>query len=142
MTEEEAKAIISQYDNDSVKQEAEPPLDYQLAKIAVETWKKPPQPIFEFEQTVLAFGPVALAPFPFEMFSIFSLRLRKYGPYEFTLLCSNTNGRNAYMPDRGAIACGGYEVTCRKTIRPYVLNPDAGDLAVVQTLASLRNMHQ
>ena len=142
MTMEEAKTLIRRYDGDSVRHEAEPPLEYQLAKIAIETWNKPPQPLFDFEQTVLAFGPLALAPFPFEMFSIFSLRLRKYGPYEYTLLCSNTNGRNAYMPDRGAIACGGYEVTCRKTIRPYVLDPEAGDLAVVQTLESLRNMHR
>jgi hypothetical protein len=74
------------------------------------------------------------------MFSVFSLRLRKYGPFEYTLLCSNTNGRNAYMPDRGAFACGGYEPDCLKTVRPYVVNPEAGDLAVVQTLKSLREM--
>jgi hypothetical protein len=140
MTKEEAEAAIARFENDASVNDAEPPLDYQLAKIALEAWNQPPQPMFDFEQTVLSFGPMALAPFPFEMFSIFSLRLRKYGPYEFTLLCSNTNGRNAYMPDRGAIACGGYEVTCRKSVRPYVLEPEAGDLAVVQTLASLRAM--
>ena len=139
MTEEEAKAIMKKYDDQTGKA-VEPPVEYQLAKIALKTWKEPPQPIFEFEQTVIAFGPLAFAPFPFEMFSVFSLRLRKYGPFEYTLLCSNTNGRNAYMPDRGAIACGGYEPTCRKTIRPYVLDPEAGDLAVVQTLKSLREM--
>ena len=75
-----------------------------------------------------------------EMFSVFSLRLRKYGPFQYTLLTSNTNGRNAYMPDRGAIACGGYEVTCRETIRPYVLKPEAGDLAVAQTFKSLESI--
>ena len=139
MSEEEAKSILKNYDASSTSS-PEPPLEYQLAKIALETWKKPPQNEFTFEQTLIAFGPVALAPFPFEMFSAFSLRLRKYGPFEYTLLCSNTNGRNAYMPDRGAIACGGYEVTCRKTIRPYVLKPEAGDLAVTQTLKGLRSM--
>ena len=139
ISEAEAREIISRYDN-QVEKEAEPPLDYQLAKIALQTWKEPPCPEFTFEQTVIAFGPLAFAPFPFEMFSVFSLRLRKYGPFQYTLLTSNTNGRNAYMPDRGAIACGGYEVTCRKTIRPYVLKPEAGDLAVAQTLKSLESI--
>ncbi|MBO5791652.1 MAG: neutral/alkaline non-lysosomal ceramidase N-terminal domain-containing protein [Lentisphaeria bacterium] len=139
ISEEDARKIIAQYDS-RVEKEAEPPLDYQLAKIALETWKQPPQPEFKFEQTVVAFGPLAFAPFPFEMFSVFSLRLRKYGPFQYTLLTSNTNGRNAYMPDRGAIACGGYEVTCRETIRPYVLKPEAGDLAVAQTFKSLESI--
>ena len=98
----------------------------------------PPKPYKEFEQTAVAFGPVALAPFPYEMFSIFSLRLRKYGPFEYNLLCSNTNGRNAYLPDRGAIAMGGYEVTCRERIYPWVTLPEAGDIAINSTLASLR----
>ena len=51
-----------------------------------------------------------------------------------------TNGRNAYCPDRGAFACGGYEPECLKCIRPYVIKPEAGDLAVVQTLESLEKM--
>ena len=46
------------------------------------------------------------------------------------------------MPDRGAIACGGYEATCRRTIRPYVTDPEAGDLAVARTLEELRKMKQ
>ena len=136
MSEETAKSILAKYDS-SADQSVEPPTEYQLAKIAIETWKLPPQPTFSFEQTLVAFGPLAFAPFPFEVFSIFSLRLRKYGPFQYTLLCSNTNGRNAYFPDRGAIACGGYEVDCRKMVRPYVLKPEAGDLAVSQTLDAL-----
>ena len=74
------------------------------------------------------------------MFSIFSLRLRKFGPFQYTLLTSSTNGYYSYFPDRGAIACGGYEVNCRKTNRPYVLVPEAGDLAVVQTLELLESI--
>ncbi len=139
MSEQDALDILKKFDKD-VEKAAEPPVEYQLAKIVAETWKKPAQPTLEFEQTIVAFGPLAFVPFPFEMFSIFSLRLRKFGPFEYTLLCSNTNGRNAYMPDRGAIACGGYEVDCRKWVRPYVLEPEAGDLAVVQSLAALREM--
>ena len=120
--------------------EKEPDTRYQIAKTLYAAWQEPPEETLELEQTLIAFGPVALVPFPFEMFSIFSLRLRKYGPFEYTLMLSNTNGRNAYLPDRGAFAMGGYEVECLKTIRPCVIKPQAGDLAVSQSLASLRTM--
>jgi hypothetical protein len=100
----------------------------------------PPQPELVFVQTVLAFGPVALAPFPFEMFSIFSLRLRKYGPFAYNLLCSCSNGGNGYLPDRAAIAAGGYEISWREKVRAYVTTPEAGDVAITQTLASLREL--
>lgn len=139
ISKEEAEAAIAKYEAEDINK-AEPPLAYQLSKIALQTWSQPIQQEYSFERTILAFGPMALVPFPYEMFSIFSLRLRKYGPFEYTLMCSNTNGRNAYMPDRGAIAAGGYEVTCRKTIRPYVLKAEAGDLAVKMSLEQLRSM--
>lgn len=139
MTEKEAKEIIEKYEGEK-GEDGEPSVDYQLAKVAYETWQQPLQPEFSFEQTVISFGPLALAPFPFEVFSIFSLRLRKYGPFQYTLLCSNVNGRNAYFPDKGSIVYGGYEVNCRKTVRPYVLKPEAGDMAVSQTLDSLETL--
>ena len=112
--------------------------DYQVAKRVLEHWHLPPQPELVFIQTVLAFGPLALAPFPFEMFSVFSLRLRKYGPFAYNLLTSCTNGGNGYLPDRAAIAAGGYEITWREKVRAYVTTPEAGDVAITQTLASLR----
>lgn len=115
-------------------------VDYLIAKRVLEHWQLPPTPERVFEQTVLAFGPVALAPFPFEVFSIFSLRLRKYGPFAYNLLCGNANGGGGYLPDRGAIAAGGYESTWRKRSSAYVLDPEAGDVAITQTLASLRKL--
>ena len=140
MSVEEANQVIARLES-KAKDGAEPPMDYQVAQAALEAWKQPPQPEFSFEHTMISFGPVALVPFPFEMFSVFSLRLRKYGPFEYTLLCSNTNGYYGYMPDRGAIAVGGYEVSSRRVNRPYVLKPEAGDLTVTQSLKSLREMN-
>ena len=139
MSEAEAKAVVASFDS-NVEKEAEPDLNYQIAKAIVAEYKKPPQPELVFEQTIVVFGPMALVPFPFEVFSVFSLRLRKYGPLQYNLLCGNTNGRNAYLPDKGAFAVGGYEPECLKTIRPYVITPDAGDLAIAQSLAMLRSM--
>lgn len=117
-----------------------PEIDYLVAKRVLEHWHLPPEPEKVFDQTVLAFGPAALAAFPFEMFSIFSLRLRKYGPFAYNLLCGSTNGGNGYLPDRASIAAGGYEVGWRERGRAYVLCPEAGDTAITQTLASLRKL--
>ena len=142
MNEEEARRIVAEYEASHPEKVAEPPVNYQIARVMLKVWSEPPQPEFEFEQSLVAFGPLALVPFPFEMFSVFSLRLRKYGPFQYTLLCSNANGYNAYLPDRGAVAAGGYEAACRKEICSYVTRPEAGDLAVVQTLKALREMQK
>ena len=113
---------------------------YHIYKRVAEAWKLPPEPELVEEQTLISFGPLALVPFPFEVFSIFSLRLRKYGPFEYTLAVGNTNGSYGYLPDRGAFAMGGYEPYCLAALRTYVIKPEAGDLAVVQSLAALREM--
>ena len=141
MSEEEANAVLARFDS-SAENAPEPDLNYQIAKAIAAEYKKPLQPELVFEQTIVAFGPLALVPFPFEVFSVFSLRLRKYGPFQYTLACGNTNGRNAYLPDRAAFAMGGYEPECLKTVRPYVIKPEAGDLAVTQSLAQLRSMNK
>ena len=139
LSEAETREVIRRYE-EKLDKNAEPPVEYQVAKAMLKAWGEPPQPELEFEHTLIAFGPLALVPFPFEMFSVFSLRLRKYGPFEYTLLCGNANGCYAYLPDRGAIAVGGYEIACRHWSRPYVTKPEAGDLAVSQTLKALREM--
>ena len=141
MSEQQAEAVLKEFDEKQEKT-SEPDTRYQVAKVLLKYWKLPPEPELVVEQTIIAFGPLAFIPFPFEMFSVFSLRLRKFGPFQYNLLCSNTNGRNAYLPDRGSFALGGYEPECLKTIRPYVVAPNAGDLAVSQSLKSLREMKQ
>lgn len=119
---------------------SDPSVDYLVTKRILEHWQLPAVLERVFDQTVLAFGPLALAPFPNEVFSIFSLRLRKYGPFAYNLLCGNANGSGGYLPDRAAIAAGGYEVTWRSRSNAYVLDPEAGDVAITQTLASLREL--
>ena len=139
MSEREAEAVLKEC-GETRNNSAEAETRCRIAETVLEHWKLAPEPELVLEQTIIAFGPVALVPFPFEVFSIFTLRLRKFGPYQYNLLCSNTNGRGAYLPDRGSFAAGGYEPEILKTIRPYVISPDAGDLAVVQSLKALREM--
>ena len=142
MSKAEAEAVLHECEGGSEKNSGGADTRCQVAKAVLAAWERPLEPELVVEQTIVAFGPLALIPFPFEMFSVFSLRLRKFGPYQYNLLCSNTNGRNAYLPDRGAFAMGGYEPECLKNIRPYVVAPNAGDLAVAQALKSLREMRK
>ena len=137
-SESEAREMLERYAPGSTLKQAE--IYYAVAQAALKAWSEPPQPVLEFDQPLIAFGPVALAPFPFEVFSVFSLRLRKFGAFAFSLLCSDANGYIAYLPDRGAVAQGGYEVTWRERQRPYVTLPEAGDVAISAVLKELREM--
>lgn len=137
LSKEDAENVVKEFEAQH-REATDADTDYQVAKIILDAWNRPLEPELVVEQTIIAFGPMAFIPFPFEMFSIFSLRLRKYGPYQYNLLCSNTNGRNAYLPDKGAFAAGGYEPECLKTVRPYVVAPNAGDYAIAQSLKALR----
>ena len=67
---------------------------------------------FEFGQTIVSLGDVVFVPFPFEMFSEISMRLREYSPYPYTLSLSCTNGYNVYLPSEDQLCRGGYEVGC------------------------------
>ena len=140
MSKEEAEKVIQEYEAANPVIPDEPDRKYQVAKSNLAAWQLPPEPELVIKQTIISFGPLAFLPFPFEMFSMFSLRLRKYSNLEYPLLCSIGNGHVAYMPDPGSIAIGGYEICCRSWERTYVTKPEAGDLAVSQTLKSLREM--
>ncbi len=64
----------------------------------------------EIPQSIIRIGEVVYIPFPFEMFSEMSIRLRHYSPYTHTLCLSNTNGSNGYLPSQDQICRGGYEI--------------------------------
>ena len=137
LTEAEAARIVREYEAANPVIPAEPDRMYQVAKSDLEAWKQPPEPELITQQTIISFGPLVFLPFPFEMFSMFSLRLRKYSNYEYPLLCSIANGYYGYLPDRAAFAMGGYEVEWLCFARDYVVAQNAGDIAVSQTLDAL-----
>ena len=137
LSREESEKIIREYEAANPVIPAEPDRMYQVAKTDLEAWNKPPEPELITKQTIISFGPLVFLPFPFEMFSSFSLRIRKYSQFEYPLLCSIANGYYGYLPDRAAFAMGGYEVDWLCFARNYVVAKNAGDLAVVQTLDAL-----
>ncbi|MBP5311490.1 MAG: neutral/alkaline non-lysosomal ceramidase N-terminal domain-containing protein [Clostridia bacterium] len=67
---------------------------------------------FNFNVSIPVLGDIVFMPFPFEMFSETGLKLRRFAPYEHVLALSNSNGTYLYLPTRGEILNGGYEVEC------------------------------
>lgn len=80
---------------------------------------------------------VAFVPFPFEVFSEITLRLRDASPFRHTLSLSNANGCRFYFPSRDQIARGGYEVWVFKAMNVRTLADDADNAAVVENLRLL-----
>ncbi|MCQ2380049.1 MAG: neutral/alkaline non-lysosomal ceramidase N-terminal domain-containing protein [Victivallaceae bacterium] len=138
-SKDEANKILAGFSGKKIDPD-DIPAEYLLATQALEAWSKPIEPALDFEHPLLAIGPVAIVGYPLEVFSTFTLRLRKYSPYQYNLACCNTNGYLSYMPDKAALARGGYEAHARKMARSYIFTPDAGDVMVVQTLKELREM--
>ena len=123
----DVQRILASYEN--------PEELYNLGRLTYSYWKSAEElllsggvvpPAFTFEQTLVAFGDIVFVPFPFEMFSEITLRLRAYSPYRYTLCLSNTNGGNAYLPTEDQIVRGGYEIGCFQygTVYSMVNNAD------------------
>ena len=67
--------------------------------------------VCEVEQTVIAFGDVLFASFPYELFSEIGMRINNAFETKKVLSLSNTNGSEGYFITEDAICRGGYEVT-------------------------------
>ena len=90
-------------------------LEYEHYKESYEHLRNGGSPVsdnFEFAQTIVSIGDAVFIPFPFEMFSEISMRLREYTSYPYTLSLSCTNGYNVYLPSEDQLCRGGYEVGC------------------------------
>lgn len=64
----------------------------------------------KLDQTIITIGNVAVVPYPFEVFTDFSIALRERSPFEHTLLFGLTGGSYGYLPTREQIPLGGYEI--------------------------------
>ena len=62
------------------------------------------------DQTIIRVGDIVFIPFPFEIFSEISIRLRQYSGIRHTLSLACSNGTNGYLPVQSELCRGGYEV--------------------------------
>ena len=94
---------------------------------------------YRIPQTIISLGEVAFVPYPFEIFSEISLRLRYHSPIRYTLALSNTNGYNAYLPTEDQIVRGGYEILCFLYSGAYTLVNHADQVLLDENLRILRD---
>jgi len=114
---------------------------YHLRKVMAEYEAgHPVETELTINETVISVGPVAFVPFPFEMFTEMTLRLRKFSPYQHTLSLSIGNGYYSYLPSQDQICRGGYEVAMFRDFNPYQLVDNTDTILVQQLVDVLKNL--
>lgn len=93
---------------------------------------------FTYRQTLLVLDEVLIVPFPYEMFSEITLRLRAYAPYRYVLGLSNANGYEAYLPTEDQLVRGGYEVACFLYNGAFTLVNNADQIIIDENLKLLK----
>ncbi len=94
---------------------------------------------YTFEESVLCIDDICFAPFPFEMFTEMSLRLRAYSGYAHTLMLSCANGYNGYLPSQDQLCRGGYEVGVFRYCSLFALADNTDDHIVNETLRIIKS---
>ncbi|MBQ4194418.1 MAG: neutral/alkaline non-lysosomal ceramidase N-terminal domain-containing protein [Clostridia bacterium] len=96
-----------------------------------------PPDALEYDTTLVALGDILWIPHPFEMFTEITLRLRQYAPYAHVLSLSTTNGTNEYLPTKGEMLRGGYEVDCFRYGHVFPMTDDADEHIIEENLRIL-----
>jgi hypothetical protein len=91
-----------------------------------------------FSQTITQLGPLAIVPFPGEVFSEIALRIKKHSPFAHTLCTGTSNGHLGYLVTREARARGGYEVWVMRAFSAYLLAENLDDVLVVENIRLLQ----
>jgi Neutral/alkaline non-lysosomal ceramidase. len=115
---------------------------YAYYKAVVEAYQRglPKERYFKYTQTILKVGSVVFIPFPFEVFSEISLRLRHYSPYPHTLCLGCTNGNNGYLPTQDQICRGGYEISVFLTSGVQNLEPNTDYHIIAENLRIMEGL--
>ena len=93
-------------------------------------------------RTVIALGPLAFMPLPFEPFSMVTLRIKKHSPFPYTVVPGYSNGALSYFPSLDQLGRGGYEVKLFCHIRLIPFAEDAEQHLVDGCLKLLRQLYE
>lgn len=92
---------------------------------------------FAYPVMAAVIGDIAFLPFPFEIFSGISMRLREYSGYQNTLCLTCANGYNAYLPTEDQLCLGGYEVDVFRYASVYSLADNTDENIINEMLRIL-----
>lgn len=93
---------------------------------------------WKFSQVILRLNSALIVPFPFEVFSEITVRLRQYSPFGHTLSLCNANGALAYLPSKEQIARGGYEVDQFTRRHVFTMVDDTDTRIVAENMRIIR----
>jgi hypothetical protein len=93
-----------------------------------------------FGQTITQLGPLAIVPFPGEVFAEITLRVKKHSPFVYTLCAGTCNAHYGYLVTREARARGGYEVWVMRAFSAYLLAENVDDVLVMENVKLLEKM--
>ena len=96
----------------------------------------------QLTHTVIALGPLALLPIPFEPFSMITLRIKDASPFPYTLCVGYANGALSYFPSMDQIVRGGYEVEMFLTRNQVPFAEDSEQHYVAGSLQLLRQLYE
>ena len=129
---------LDQAEKEFNKYDEEPPHNLDHAKyntlkeiIAMHGREQTGKKSLVLDQTLLRIGDVVFVPFPYEVFTEITMRLREFSPYLHTLSISCANGSHGYLPDQSQMCRGGYEVEMFKWMTPDRL-PEDTDVRIVE----------
>lgn len=95
-----------------------------------------------FNLTVIAVGPIAFMPVPFETFSGITVRISRHSPFPWTVCISNGNaGNNGYLPTQDQLCRGGYEVHSFRFPNGYPLADNTDQNMVSAALKLLETLY-
>ena len=114
--------------------------EYKHHEAVVAAYAKPLLGGRKFAQTITRLGPVVLVPFPGELFSEISLRIRRLSPFQHTLCSSVSNGSLGYLVTRESRHRGGYEPWVGKAFGAYLLAENIDDVLIDENLRLLNRL--
>ena len=96
----------------------------------------------DFEISIIAVGPIAFVPLPFETFSGITMRISRHSPFPWTVVMSIANGSgNGYFPTQDQLCMGGYEVHNFRFPAGYPLADNADQHMVTGALNLLEKLY-
>jgi hypothetical protein len=100
--------------------------------------QNPPRSSKLLHQTITELGPLAIVPFPGEVFSEIALRIKQHSPFQYTLCAGTCNDHLGYLVTREARARGGYEVWVMRAFSAYLLAENLDDVLVMENMQLLK----
>ena len=96
----------------------------------------------KISQCLLRFNSAVFVPFPFEVFSEVTVRLREFSPFRHTLCLCNANGALGYLPSQEQIIRGGYEIDQFNRRHTFCLVDNTDDIMVEKNLELIKKLHK